>query len=329
METLLSRNDREEIYRTLNPKNEDWFREYLQTVSDEALLELLGGGGGEMEGREKISKKDQEEVRAISAVLSQEENIFKVVPVDVLGIMLKDFGIKALGYALRTNKWFKEKSPAIIAAIFNKRHAHESWDLYVKDRPDNLFQKNPLKALQTYEIAKFFLGDKYFGGQAQFTNKSKKDIFLNDQSDDISEERVVGLFPNDDYDKVDQWLKLSYSGYKKKYIKLGGKKEMYYHVVGVPRSVQNLIFYIIYNGYQIQNLQDFNEYTGKTWTSKENGKTHKSEREVPKERFAHIFSCVACGIDFVYGKCEECAQSYCSDACHTYDHKNGCKTKIK
>lgn len=109
-----------------------------------------------MEKTDKISNKDQEEIRAID-VLSQ-ENIFEKVPTDVLGLMLKDFGIKALAYALRTNKWFNTKSLGIIAAIFNTRHAPESWDLYIKDRPDDLFRKNPLKALQAYEIAKFFFG---------------------------------------------------------------------------------------------------------------------------------------------------------------------------
>lgn len=184
------------------------------------------------------------------------------------------------------------------------------------------FEKIHLKHSKHTKLQNFFLGDEYTDAKAEFKNKKGNAVFLNHQSDDISG-RLFKLYLNNDnvyeWAKIKQWLQLSYSEYGKKYIKEGGEDDMFYILVGDPRSVQNLIFYIIHSEYAIQSkMQYFKQDRDKTWKYK--------DIDIRK---TYIFSCVGCGVDFVYGKCEHCAQNYCSDACHTNDHKNGCKTKIK
>jgi hypothetical protein len=290
-----------------------------------------------MEKSKKKSKKDQEEIRAID-VLSR-ENIFEVLPTDVLGIILKDFGIKALGYALRTSKWFNTKSSGIIAAIFNGRHAPESWALYIKNRPDDLFRKNPLKALQAYEMTMFFVTPDYLGAHMTLFKRkdNQKAIKLYDVSKKWSDddERIIEITATRNVKEVDQWIEKSYavySLYNEKYIierrETFVKDQIITKIVADPRSVQNLILFALHDGYKLDTRIQGYEYTGEINPFGKDGPI-KIRRPIQKEKYAHLFSCVGCGIDFVYGKCEECAQSYCSDACHRNNHKNGCKTKIK
>lgn len=311
-----------------NDKN--WYKTILKEFPDDVLknmvynIEILNQTDAEqIEMFEKLADMQNEKDE------KNETHGLAVLGKDIIAkYILINFGIKALSYVFKTQKWLRLHELEIIQYIFNERHAtteNETWQSYTEGR-DN-FNEYPLLALKAFEIAKFF-GNNYQFGEALFMENVTKNKFfrLRGQIHRTPEYTIytIGVYTYG-IQNLSEWYDLvlkAHEGFTEKLIVEYDIEEGYIYIRKHPRAIQMLVFSLLFNGYKLIKIQDMIQVS-----PEEPPNQHELIPKISKDKYKNIFSCISCGISADNGgKCETCSKTFCSLQCYSKEHTKGfCK----